>query len=224
MDLQGLMISVEFCRANAIAGEHYNVFRINQMLAGAFGPSYSLNWRDQWLGVLKFMRKPIHTVICDNPPAPLNRIPVEAVKAPWPTIESGHDRTLVNILTDYAIYRYWVQQDINGPQGARAWKGYFAEENRTVGDVCDAGRRGKRWSRIADTVGAGLLYAIACSRVVTGWAGTSSESLSDHELDLVLAWIATREELQTYCLGLTLQMSQMLRGQEPGEAPFEQQR
>ncbi|KAF8467163.1 hypothetical protein BDZ91DRAFT_793567 [Kalaharituber pfeilii] len=218
MDPEILQIPSEFCLVNAIPGKQYNSFNMNQMLADVFGPSFGHNWQDQWLGVLKFMSARVHEIICANPPAPLGSIPVEEVNDPWPKIETVHGCALVGILTDYAIYQYWVQEGIAGTAGAQAWIQYYPQQDRAQDYGCDDEWRGKQWSRIADEVGAGLLYAIACSRGINRWAGKNSETLSDHELDMVLAWIKTKPKLLAYCVALTALMGRMLRGQKPEDS------
>ncbi|KAF8464291.1 hypothetical protein BDZ91DRAFT_764211 [Kalaharituber pfeilii] len=221
MDLKDILMTEEFVKASLIPGVDYDFFKINHMLAATFGANFRLHWQDQWLGVLKFISKPTHAIICANPPAHLPRIPVEEVNDPWPEIESTHDCTLFGILADYAIYQYWQQQGVKGAAGVRAWMAYYPQEIRKRDAIREAARCGELWSMIADKVGAGFLYAIACSTVIACWDGRSSEALSDHELHLILAWIAENPKLQNFCSDLTALMAKMLRGQKPEHRPFE---
>ncbi|KAF8460165.1 hypothetical protein BDZ91DRAFT_799062 [Kalaharituber pfeilii] len=191
------------------------------MLADAFGPRFGQNWQDQWLGVLKFISETVLAIIYDNPPAPLLRILDEEVSHPWPDIQPVHDCTMVRILTDYAAYQYWVQESEEDTAGAQASMQYYPQQGQVQDVVFEDEWRGKRWSRIADEVGAGFLYAIACSRDINRWAHEKSERLSDHELDLVLAWIKTKPQLLDYCLDLTGLMARMLRGHKPEYSAFE---
>ncbi|KAF8462852.1 hypothetical protein BDZ91DRAFT_764974 [Kalaharituber pfeilii] len=192
---EDLQITEEFLRANGIRDQYYNLLKINQILADTFDHfSFMLTCETEWLRVLRYIPEPIFAIIHANPPAPLHPIPVKELTVPWPKIESVYDR-------------------VNGTAGAQAWVQYYPQEYRTQDCVRDAGWRGRQWARIADKAGAGLLYAIGCSRGDYSW-----DMLSDIESDLVLAWIETRPKLLAYCLDLTSMMAKMLRGQESEQA------
>ncbi|KAF8476252.1 hypothetical protein BDZ91DRAFT_711258 [Kalaharituber pfeilii] len=186
------------------------------MLADLFGPSFGLNWQYQWLGVLKFISEPVHAIIRGNPPAPLSKIPAEEVDHSWLEIGPVHDCTLFGILTDFANWRLHGEKDAD----AQVWMQYYPQ-HRAQDYVRDAGWRGKQWRRIANGVGAGLLYAIACSPGIDRWARKTSEGLSKHELNLVIAWIKANPELLAYCSDLTRLMAKMLRGQKPEHSAVE---
>ncbi|KAF8460113.1 hypothetical protein BDZ91DRAFT_799208 [Kalaharituber pfeilii] len=99
-----------------------------------------------------------------------------------------------------------------GSAGIRAWQEYNPTETRSTEELQTAARRGKRWHRIAEVLGAGFLYAIACSSKPGRW---SVKRIRTIDVELMLTWIPTQPHLVEFGRDLSILMARVLRSEDP---------